>query len=137
MMAMNAMKADEEDFQIAGEAEEAVEERKKTTKNKNMVIIGAKLCKCPRSPMGKAGCSEKQHEEEVTAMLPERGQEAPLPEWTEAPSEPQEDADTIDTITTATLFSEVPCCSQCEEQFPINQWIAASRCPLAEADGRR
>ena len=48
---MNAMEADEEDFQIAGEAEEAVEERKKTTKQ--VVIIGAKLCKCPRSPMGK------------------------------------------------------------------------------------
>ena len=73
MMAMNAMNADEKDFQIAGEAEEAVEERKKTTKNNKMVIIGAKLCKCPRSSMGKAGCSEKQHQEEVTSMLPERG----------------------------------------------------------------
>ena len=79
----------------------------------------------------------KQHQEEVTAMHPEHGEETPLPEWTEAPSEPQEDADTIDTITTATLFSEVPCCSQCEKQFPINQWIAASRCPIAEADGRK
>ena len=81
MMAMNEMKADEEDFQIAGEAEEAVEERKKTTKKMKMVIIGAKLCKCPRSPMGKAGCSDKQ-QEDVTAMLPERSQETPPPEWT-------------------------------------------------------
>ena len=83
---------------------------------------------------GKSRVLRKQHQEEVTAMHPERDQETSLPEWTEAPSGPQEYADTIDTITTATLFSEVPCCSQCEEQIPINQWIAASRCPIAEAD---
>ena len=46
-------------------------------------------------------------------------------------------ADTVDTITTATLVSEVPCCSQCGEQFPVNEWIAASRCPIAEAHGGR
>ena len=136
MMAMNAMKANEEDFQIASEAEEAVEERKKNTKDKERVIIGANLCKCPRSSMGKAGCSEKQHQEEVTAMHPERDQETSLPEWTEAPSEPQEDADTIGTITTATLFSEVPCCSQCENSFQsingLRRAVARLQKPMEE-----
>ena len=29
----------------------------------------------------------------------------------------------------------MPCCSACEEQLPINQWVAASRCPIAESHG--
>ena len=44
-------------------------------------------------------------------------------------------ADTVDIRTTATLIPEVPCCSHCQEQFPLNQWIAASRCPFAEVHG--
>ena len=52
-----------------------------------------------------------------------------------APATFQEDGNTIDTITTATLVSDVPCCSACDEPFPVNQWVAASRCPIAEAYG--
>ena len=84
MMAMNDMKANEEDFETAGEAKEAIEERHKTTKNKQMII-----------------------------------------------------ADTVDTVTTATLLSEVPCCSQCRKQFPLNEWIAVCRCPIAEGHAGR
>ena len=54
-----------------------------------------------------------------------------------ASAESQEDVDTFNTITTATLVSEVPCCSACEEQFPIKQWIAVTRCPTAESHGAR
>ena len=79
MMAKNDMKANEEDFETAGEAKEAIEERHKTTKNKRMII-----------------------------------------------------ADTVDAVTTATLLSEVPCCIQCRKQFPLNEWIAVCRCPIAE-----
>ena len=45
--------------------------------------------------------------------------------------------DTANTITTATLVSEVPCCSQCRKQFPVNEWIAVYRCPIAEAHAER
>ena len=44
---------------------------------------------------------------------------------------------TANTITTATLVSEVPCCSQCRKQFPVNEWIAVCRCPIAEAHAER
>ena len=68
---MEAMKAEEEDLQVADEADEAVEVREKTTKKRKIVIIGANLCKCPRSHFGEAGCRDEP-EEKVTAMLPNR-----------------------------------------------------------------
>ena len=43
--------------------------------------------------------------------------------------------DTVHFKTTATLVPEVPCCSHCQEQFPLDQWIAASRCPITEIHG--
>ena len=43
--------------------------------------------------------------------------------------------DTVDIKKTATLVPEVPCCSHCQEQFPLDQWIAASRCPITEVHG--
>ena len=52
------MKAEEEDFQVADEAEEAIGVRENTTKKMNIVIIGTNLCTCPRSQMENAGCSE-------------------------------------------------------------------------------
>ena len=38
--------------------------------------------------------------------------------------------------TTATLIMELPSCSHCHQQFPADQWIATSRCPVAEESGQ-
>ena len=38
--------------------------------------------------------------------------------------------------TTATLIMELPSCSHCQQQFPADQWIATSRCPVAEESGQ-
>ena len=81
---MSGMKADEEDFEVAGEAKETKEERHKKTKDNQMIIV-----------------------------------------------------ETANTRTTATFVSEVPCCSQCRKQFPVNEWIAVYRCPIAEAHAER
>ena len=71
MMGHEAMEAGAGELQSAHEAEGAAEVQETTMKKRKMVIIGADLCKCTRSQIGKAGCSVEK-EEEITALPPYR-----------------------------------------------------------------
>ena len=67
MMVHEAMEAGAGELQFAHDAEGAAKVQETSTKQRKRAIIGANLCKCARSQIGKAGSSGEQ-EEEFTAI---------------------------------------------------------------------